>query len=125
MKLCGFQVGLDRPLFLIAGPCCIEGEELARETAGHLKEVTQRLGIPFIYKSSFDKANRSSHASRRGLGLEAGLRILDMVKREFHLPVLTDVHEDTPLDEVAAVARSISIMWTRRNWKPRAWWYAG
>ena len=103
MKLCGFQVGLDHPLFLIAGPCCIEGEELARETAGHLKEVTQRLGIPFIYKSSFDKANRSSHASRRGIGLEAGLKILDMVKREFELPVLTDVHEDTPLDEVAAV----------------------
>ena len=103
MKLCGFEAGLDRPLFLIAGPCSIEGEELARETAGALQEITRRLGIPFIYKSSFDKANRSSHASKRGVGLEAGLKILEMVKREFGLPVLTDVHEDTPLAEVASV----------------------
>ncbi|MGB0713236.1 MAG: 3-deoxy-8-phosphooctulonate synthase, partial [Gammaproteobacteria bacterium] len=104
MKLCGFEAGLDQPFFLIAGPCSIEGEGLARETAGRLKEITARLGIPFIYKSSFDKANRSSHTSRRGVGLEAGLKVLEMVKREFDLPVITDVHEDTPLDEVAAVA---------------------
>ena len=103
MKLCGFEAGLDQPLFLIAGPCSIEGDELVRETAGALQEITRKLGIPFIYKSSFDKANRSSHASRRGVGLEAGLKILEMVKREFGLPVLTDVHEDTPLDEVASV----------------------
>ena len=103
MKLCGFEVGLDRPLFLIAGPCSIEGEALARETAGALQEITGKLGIPFIYKSSFDKANRSSHTGKRGVGLEAGLKILEMVKREFGVPVLTDVHEDTPLDEVASV----------------------
>jgi 2-dehydro-3-deoxyphosphooctonate aldolase (KDO 8-P synthase) len=103
MKLCNFEVGLQRPLFLIAGPCVIEGEQLALETAGALKEMTQRLGVPFIYKSSFDKANRSSHSSYRGPGLEKGLQILEMVKAEFNVPVLTDVHEDTPLAEVASV----------------------
>ncbi len=103
MKLCGFEVGLDRPLFLIAGPCVIESEQLALDTAGQLKEITGRLGIPLIYKSSFDKANRSSHASYRGPGLEAGLKILEQVKAQIGVPVLTDVHEYTPLAEVAAV----------------------
>jgi len=103
MQLCGFEVGLDRPLFLIAGPCVIESEGLALETAGQLKEITARLGIPFIYKSSFDKANRTSVSSFRGPGLEAGLKILEKVRQEIQVPVLTDVHEDTPLDEVAAV----------------------
>jgi len=103
MQLCDFDAGLDRPLFLIAGPCVIESEQLALDTAGKLKEMTQRLGIPFIYKSSFDKANRSSGRSYRGPGLDAGLRILDTVRREINVPVLTDVHEDTPLAEVAAV----------------------
>ena len=104
MKLCGFEVGLDRPLFLIAGPCVIESEQLALDTAGRLKEITGRLGLPFIYKSSFDKANRSSHQSYRGPGLEEGLRILETVKARIGVPVLTDVHEYTPLDEIAAVA---------------------
>ncbi len=104
MKLCGFEVGLDRPLFLIAGPCVIESESLALETAGRLKEIAGCLGIPFIYKSSFDKANRSSHQSYRGPGLEEGLKILEKVKAEIGVPVLTDVHEYTPLAEVAAVA---------------------
>jgi 2-dehydro-3-deoxyphosphooctonate aldolase (KDO 8-P synthase) len=103
MKLCGFEAGLDRPLFLIAGPCVIEGREFSLETAGKLKEITGRLGVPFIYKSSFDKANRSSIGSFRGPGIEEGLRILEAVKREIGVPVLTDIHEDTPLDEVAAV----------------------
>ncbi len=103
MKLCGFDVGLDQPLFLIAGPCVIESMELARETAGRLKEISERLNIPFIYKSSFDKANRTSNDSFRGPGIEKGLMILESIKKEFDLPVLTDVHEDTPMDEVAAV----------------------
>ncbi len=103
MKLCGFDVGLDQPFFLIAGPCVIESEALAIETAGILKELTDDLGIPFIYKSSFDKANRSSGNSFRGLGVEEGLRILSEVKRQVAVPVLTDVHEDTPLTEVASV----------------------
>ena len=103
MKLCGFEVGLDQPLFLIAGPCVIESMELARETAGRLKEISERLNIPFIYKSSFDKANRTSNDSFRGPGIEKGLMILESIKKEFDLPVLTDVHEDTPMDEVAAV----------------------
>ncbi|MBD3618157.1 MAG: 3-deoxy-8-phosphooctulonate synthase [Chromatiales bacterium] len=103
MKLCDFEVGLDRPFFLIAGPCVIESEALALETSGRLKEITDALGIPFIYKSSFDKANRSSASSFRGPGMEEGLRILEKVKAEIGVPVLTDVHEDTPLDEVAAV----------------------
>ncbi len=103
MKLCGFNVGLDQPLFVIAGPCVIESEQLAMDTATALKEMTDRLGIPFIYKSSFDKANRSSTSSYRGPGIEAGLRILQKVKDDIGVPVLTDVHEDTPLDEVASV----------------------
>ncbi len=103
MKLCGFDVGLNRPIFLIAGPCVIESEQLAIETAGQLKDITRKLGIPFIYKSSFDKANRSSTQSFRGLGMEKGLAILAKVKKQVGVPVLTDVHEDTPLDEVAAV----------------------
>ncbi|MCB1877578.1 MAG: 3-deoxy-8-phosphooctulonate synthase [Chromatiales bacterium] len=103
MNLCGFEVGLDRPFFLIAGPCVIESEQLALDTAGQLREIAKRLAIPFIYKSSFDKANRSSHASFRGPGIEEGLRILEKVKEQIGVPVLTDVHEDTPLGEVAAV----------------------
>jgi 2-dehydro-3-deoxyphosphooctonate aldolase (KDO 8-P synthase) len=103
VKLCDFEAGLDHPLFLIAGPCVIESEALALDTAGQLKELTAALGMPFIYKSSFDKANRSSHKSFRGPGLEEGLRILDTVRSRIGVPVLTDVHEDTPLDEVAAV----------------------
>ncbi len=103
IDLCGFEAGLDRPLFLIAGPCVVESEQLALDTAGRLKELCQRLDMPFIYKSSFDKANRSSGASFRGPGLEEGLRILDEVRRQIRVPVLTDVHEDTPLSEVAAV----------------------
>ncbi|WP_026609842.1 3-deoxy-8-phosphooctulonate synthase [Methylocaldum szegediense] len=103
MQLCGFEVGLDRPFFLIAGTCVIESEQLAIETAGTLKEITSKLGIPFVYKSSFDKANRSSHESFRGPGLEEGLRVLEKVRRDVGVPVLTDVHEDTPLREVAAI----------------------
>ena len=103
MKLCDFQAGIEHPLFLIAGPCVIESEQLAIDTAGQLQEITRALDIPFIYKSSFDKANRSSHTSFRGPGLEEGLRILEKVKTQLGVPVLTDVHEDTPLSEVAAV----------------------
>ncbi len=103
MELCGFKVGLDQPFFLIAGPCVIESEQLALDTAGYLKELTTELNIPFIYKSSFDKANRSSHESFRGLGIEKGLEILAKVKQQIGVPVLTDVHEDTPLAEVASV----------------------
>lgn len=103
MKLCGVEVGLEQPLFLIAGPCVVESIELARETAGHLKEITHELQIPFIYKSSFDKANRSSVKSFRGLGIDKGLQILAQVKKELDLHVLTDAHEDTPLQEVANV----------------------
>ncbi len=102
-SLCGFPVGLKHPFFLIAGPCVIESETLALETAGQLKAITTRLGIPFIYKSSFDKANRTSTKSFRGPGLEEGLRILQKVKDQIGVPVLTDVHEDTPLAEVASV----------------------
>lgn len=104
MRLLNFDVGPDRPLFLIAGPCVVESEGLILDTAGKLKELTGRLGVPFIFKSSFDKANRSSSKSFRGPGLEEGLRILSEVKRQLGLPILTDVHEDTPLAEVAAVA---------------------
>lgn len=103
MHLCGFEIGLERPFFLISGPCVIESEQLALDTAGTLKEMAASLGIPFIYKSSFDKANRSSTGSFRGLGLEQGLRILEHVKTQLDVPVLTDVHEDTPLEEVASV----------------------
>lgn len=103
MKLCGFETGLDQPLFLIAGPCVIESEQLALDTSAELKAITDRLGIHFIYKSSFDKANRSAGNSFRGPGLEQGLRILQKVKQETGVPVITDVHEDTPIDEVADV----------------------
>jgi 2-dehydro-3-deoxyphosphooctonate aldolase (KDO 8-P synthase) len=103
MKLCGFDVGLDHPFFLIAGPCVIESEQMALDTAGALKEMTSALGIPFIYKSSFDKANRSSGKSFRGLGMEKGLEILATVKKQLHVPVLTDVHEVHEIKPVAAV----------------------
>lgn len=103
MKLCHFEAGNDKPFFLIAGPCVIESEALAIETAGLLKEMTAALGIPFIYKSSFDKANRSSASSFRGPGMEEGLKILEKVKKQIDVPVLTDVHEYTPLNEVASV----------------------
>ena len=103
MKLCGFEVGAQRPFFLIAGPCVVESEGLVLETAGRMQEITAALGIPYIFKASYDKANRSSARSFRGPGIEAGLRILAEVKRQLGLPVLTDVHEDTPLAEVAAV----------------------
>jgi 2-dehydro-3-deoxyphosphooctonate aldolase (KDO 8-P synthase) len=103
MKLCGFDVGLEHPLFLIAGPCVIESEQLVLDIAGRMQEICNRLGMPYIFKASFDKANRTSVGSFRGPGLEQGLRILEQVKKQFGLPVLTDVHEDTPLNEVAAV----------------------
>ena len=103
MKLCGFEVGLDRPFFLIAGPCVIESMQLQLDTAGKLKEITSELGIPFIFKSSFDKANRTSISGFRGPGLEEGLKVLAEVKRQIGVPVLTDVHEYTPIEEVASV----------------------
>ena len=104
MNICGFEVGLDQPFFLIAGPCVVESLDLAQETAGRLKEITQKLNVPFIYKSSFDKANRTAESSFRGLGIDKGLAILQSVKEQFGLPILTDVHEDSPLEEVAEVA---------------------
>ena len=103
MKLCGFEAGNDQPVFLIAGTCVVESEQMAIDTAGTLKEICAELGISFIYKSSFDKANRSSSGSFRGPGMEEGLRILGEVKSQLGLPILTDVHEDTPMDEVADV----------------------
>lgn len=103
MKLCDFEVGPDKPIFLIAGTCVVESEAMTIDTAGALKEITESLGIPFIYKSSFDKANRSSRDGFRGPGMEEGLRILSEVKRQLGLPILTDVHEDTPMAEVASV----------------------
>lgn len=103
MELCGFKVGLDQPFFLIAGPCVIESEQLQLDVAGQLKEITGRLGINFIFKSSFDKANRTSGTSFRGPGLESGLKVLAEVKRQIGVPVITDVHEYTPMDEVASV----------------------
>lgn len=109
MKLFDFEVGLDQPFFLIAGTCVIESEQMAIDTAGYLKELTTALNIPFVYKSSFDKANRSSHESYRGPGVEQGLKILEKVKQQIQVPVLTDVHEDTPLAEVASV---VDIMQT-------------
>lgn len=109
MQIDTFEVGLDRPIFLIAGPCVIESEELALETSTTLKGIADEVGVPFVYKSSFDKANRSSHLSFRGVGIEQGLRILERVRREVGVPVLTDVHEDTPLDEVADV---VSVLQT-------------
>jgi 2-dehydro-3-deoxyphosphooctonate aldolase (KDO 8-P synthase) len=103
MKLCGFEVGPDRPFFLISGPCVIESEALVLDVASHMRDLTRELGIPYIFKASFDKANRSSRASFRGPGMEEGLRILAEVRRQLGVPVLTDVHEDSPLAEVAEV----------------------
>ena len=103
MKLCGFEAGLDHPLFLIAGPCVIESRQMALDTAGQLKEICAAVGIPFIYKSSYDKANRSSNKTFRGFGMSEGLKILDEVKRQIGVPVLTDVHTAEQVPEVAAV----------------------
>lgn len=103
MKLCDFEVGLDRPLFLMAGPCVVESEQLAMDTAGELQRICQDLKLPFIFKSSFDKANRSSSQSFRGLGIEKGLAILEKVRTSLGVPIVTDVHEDTPLEDVASV----------------------
>ena len=103
MQLGNWNVGIDQPLFLIAGPCVIESEQLNMQTAERMKIITDKLSMPFIFKSSFDKANRSSHQSYRGPGLEEGLRILEKIKTELELPILTDVHEDTPFDQVAEV----------------------
>ena len=103
MKLCGFEVGLNKPLFLIAGPDTLESEQLCLDVAGKLKEATARLKVPYIFKGSFDKANRTSHKSYRGPGVEGGMKILEAVRKQIGVPVLTDVHEDTPLAEVAAV----------------------
>ena len=102
MKLCGFDIGLNRPFFLIAGPCVVESEQLQMDVAGHLKEITSALGIPFIFKSSYDKANRSSGSSFRGPGMDKGLQILAKVKRELQIPVLTDVHTEQEVPQVAA-----------------------
>ena len=109
MKLCSFQAGLDQPLFLIAGPCVIESRQLALDTAGRLKEICAAVGVPFIYKSSYDKANRSSTKSFRGLGMDSGLRILSEVQNQIGVPVLTDVHEK---DEIAAVAAVVDVLQT-------------
>ncbi len=109
MDLCGFKVGLDQPLFLIAGPCVVESRQLAFDTAGELKEICASVGIPFIYKSSYDKANRTSIKSFRGLGIEKGLQILDEVRNRLGVPVLTDVHE---LDEIAAAASAVDVLQT-------------
>lgn len=109
MKLCGFEIGLDRPFFLIAGPCVIESHQMAIDTAGALKEMTSELGIPFIYKSSYDKANRSSSSSFRGLGMEKGLEILADVRNRFNVPVLTDVHTEM---EVGPVSKVVDMMQT-------------
>lgn len=109
MKLCGFDVGLDKPFFLIAGPCVIESEQMALDTAAQLKEITSALGMPFIYKSSFDKANRSSGSSFRGLGMEKGLQILATVKQKVGVPVLTDIHE---IDEIQPVAAVVDVLQT-------------
>ena len=103
MKLCGFDIGLDKPFFLIAGPCVVESEQLQMDTAGTLKEITTSLGIPFIFKSSFDKANRTSETAYRGLGMEKGLAILAKVRREIGVPVLTDIHREDQIEQVAAV----------------------
>ena len=109
MKLCGFEAGLDKPLFLIAGPCVVESRQLAMDTAGELKEICGRLGIPFIYKSSYDKANRTSIKSFRGMGMEKGLEILDEVRKKLGVPVLTDVHE---AGEIEAVAAAVDVLQT-------------
>lgn len=103
MQIADFEIGLNNPLFLIAGPCVIESEALVMDVAGELKSITQQLDMPFIFKASFDKANRSSHLSYRGPGIEKGLAILEKVKKTLEVPIITDVHEDTPLQEVSAV----------------------
>src|SRR5438132_11296885 len=103
MKLCGFDIGIDKPFFLIAGPCVIESEQLQMDVAGQLKEMTTALGIPFIFKSSFDKANRSSGSTFRGPGLDKGMEILAKVKRELKVPVLTDIHDESQIAQVASV----------------------
>jgi 2-dehydro-3-deoxyphosphooctonate aldolase (KDO 8-P synthase) len=103
MQLCGFDIGLDKPFFLIAGPCVVESEQLQLDTAGSLQEITASLGIPFIFKSSFDKANRTSESAFRGLGMDKGLEILTKVKRELGVPVLTDIHSTDQIDQVASV----------------------
>ena len=109
MKLCGFEIGLDQPFFLIAGPCVVESEQLQMDTAGKLRDITSALGIPFIFKSSYDKANRSSGATFRGPGMQKGLEILAKVKNELHLPILTDVHNES---EIAEVARVVDVLQT-------------
>ena len=109
MKLCGFEVGLDKPFFLIAGPCVVESRQLAFDTAGQLKEIAAAVGVPFIYKSSYDKANRSSNKSFRGLGMDKGLEILDEVRKQLGVPVLTDVHE---IDEIDAAAAAVDVLQT-------------
>jgi len=109
MKLCNFNVGLDQPLFLIAGPCVIESEQMALDTAGQLKEICQQIGMPFIYKSSYDKANRSSGKSFRGFGLDEGLKILEKVKKQIGVPVLTDVHN---IEDITAVASVVDVLQT-------------
>src|SRR5688572_16848915 len=109
MKLCGFEAGLDKPFFLIAGPCVVESRQLAFDTAGELKEIAAALGIPFIYKSSYDKANRSSLQSFRGLGMDQGLEILSSVRKEIGVPVLTDVHT---IEEIAEVAAAVDVLQT-------------
>src|SRR5215213_5057312 len=109
MDLCGFEVGLDRPLFLIAGPCVVESRQLAFDTAGQLKEIAAAVGVPFIYKSSYDKANRSSNKSFRGIGMDKGLEILSEVRKQLGVPVLTDVHE---IDEIDAVAAAVDVLQT-------------
>jgi 2-dehydro-3-deoxyphosphooctonate aldolase (KDO 8-P synthase) len=109
MKLCGFDVGLDKPFFLIAGPCVVESEQLQMDTAGTLKEITQSLGIHFIFKSSYDKANRSSGTTFRGPGMQKGLEILAKVKKELHLPILTDVHNE---HEIAEVCKVVDVLQT-------------
>ena len=113
MKLCGFEVGLDRPIFLIAGPCVIESRELAMDTAGELKAICSAAGIPFIFKSSYDKANRSSSKSFRGLGMDKGLEILADVRKTIGVPVLTDVHT---IEEIAQVAAAVDVLQTPATW---------
>ena len=112
MKLCGFDIGLERRFFLIAGPCVIESEQLQMDTAGTLKEITSSLGIPFIFKSSYDKANRSSGTTFRGPGIDRGLEILAKVKRELNVPVLTDIHSE---DQIAQVCSVVDVLQTRHS----------
>ena len=121
MNLCGFEVGLDQPLFLIAGPCVVESRQLAFDTAGELRDIAQSLGIPFIYKSSYDKANRSSIGSFRGLGMDQGLGILDEVRRQIGVPVLTDVHEIEDIDSAAPAGDVLPLTSQVPGCGVRAW----